>query len=74
MTRVSIIVALYRETEMVEQLLRQIARLRYPKTLIEVLLMIEEGDTATLNELDRLKLTNIITVHILPAGPIMTKP
>ena len=74
MTRVSIIVALYRETEMVEQLLRQIARLRYPKALIEVLLMIEEGDTATLNELDRLKLTNIITVHILPAGPIMTKP
>ena len=74
MTRVSIIIALYRETEMIEHLLRQIAKLRYPKAQLEVLLMIEDGDTATLSELDRHTLANIITVHILPAGPIMTKP
>ena len=38
MARVSIIIALYRETEMIEQLLHQIARLRYPKAQLDVLL------------------------------------
>ena len=74
MARVSIIIALYRETEMIEQLLHQIARLRYPKAQVDVLLIIEDDDTATLSALDRHILPNTISVHILPAGPIMTKP
>ena len=74
MVRVSIIIALYRETEMIEQLLHQIARLRYPKAQLDVLLIIEDDDTATLSALDRHILPNTISVHILPAGPIMTKP
>ena len=74
MVRVLIIIALYRETEMIEQLLHQIARLRYPKAQLDVLLIIEDDDTATLSALDRHILPNTISVHILPAGPIMTKP
>ena len=74
MVRVLIIIALYRETEMIEQLLHQIARLRYPKAQLDVLLIIKDDDTATLSALDSHILPNTISVHILPAGPIMTKP
>ena len=44
MARISFIFALYRETEMIEQLLLQITRLRHPKTQLDVLLMIEDDD------------------------------
>ena len=45
--RVSILIALYRETEMVDQLIKQIRCLAYPSSPIEVFLLTEQSDAET---------------------------
>ncbi|MGX6647300.1 glycosyltransferase [Maricaulaceae bacterium MS644] len=73
---VSVIVALYKEEAVVAGLMTHLARLDYPRDRLEVLLALEEGDTATLTAARAAARRATVRTHVLvvpPAGP-RTKP
>ena len=73
--RVSVIVPLYKETEIAGQLVERLARLTYPKSLLNVLLVLEEKDKLTQETLARTKLPHWMSVLEVPDdGTITTKP
>ncbi|GHG95841.1 glycosyltransferase [Pseudodonghicola xiamenensis] len=72
---VSVMIPLYREPEIAEALLARIARLSYPKALLEVLLVLEEHDTITRQALAGSHLPPWMRIVEVPAhGGLTTKP
>ena len=71
---VSIMVALYRESDIAARLVRRLARLDYPRDLMDVLLIVEEEDRLTRTALRRADLPGWIRVVVAPRGRIKTKP
>ena len=71
---VSIIVALYRESDIAGRLVRRLGRLDYPHDLLDVLLAVEEDDNVTLNALARTRLPPWMRVAVVPRGKVKTKP
>ena len=71
---VSIMVALYRESDIATRLVRRLARLDYPRDLLDVILIVEEDDKLTLSALRRSDLPAWIRVVVAPRGRIKTKP
>ncbi len=75
MPRVSVMVPLLKEREIAEQLVARLSQLTYPKSLLNVVLVLEEGDTLTRDTIARTKLPDWMTVIEVPeAGGITTKP
>lgn len=73
--RVSMLVPLLREREIAGALITRLSRLTYPKSLLDVMLVLEEGDTVTRETLARTKLPPWITVIEVPeANQLTTKP
>lgn len=73
--RISVIVPLYREKEIAAALLQRLSRLTYPKSLLEVLLVLEEKDEITRRALSDVRLPHWIRVVEVPdVGPPRTKP
>jgi len=72
--RVSVLVPLFRETEVATVLLARLARLRYPKALLEVILVLEETDTMTQHALSGTDLPPWIRMIVVPDGQPRTKP
>jgi hypothetical protein len=73
---VSVIVALYKEEAVVAGLMTQLARLDYPRDRVEILLALEDGDTATLAAARAAARRARVRTRVLvvpPAGP-RTKP
>ncbi|MEQ8434798.1 MAG: glycosyltransferase [Oceanicaulis sp.] len=73
---VSVIVALYKEEAVVAGLMTHLARLEYPRDRLEVLLALEDGDTATLAAARAAARRANVRTRVLvvpPAGP-QTKP
>ena len=72
--RVSLLIPLHDETEILEALLRHIGMLTYPETLLDVILIVEASDTLTRSHLETTDLPNWMRILIVPAGKITTKP
>lgn len=75
MPRVSILVPLLREREIAEQLIDRLSRLTYPKSLLEVVLVLEASDTLTRETIARTALPDWMRVVEVPdTGTLTTKP
>ena len=72
--KVSILVPLFRETEVLHALVARLSKLTYPKCLLDVLLVIEEADDTTQNMLARIDLPPWIRPVVVPDGQPRTKP
>ena len=73
--KVSVLVPLFRETEIAGHLIRRLGRLTYPKALLDVVLVLEEADELTRETLARTELPAWIRVAEVPAhGALTTKP
>ncbi len=70
----SVLVALYDEAEVVPGLVRALQRLDWPKTKLEIKLVCEADDSATLAALDALPLPWNMEVVRVPVGGPRTKP
>jgi glycosyltransferase XagB len=71
---VSIIVALYREGDIVARLVRRLARLDYPEELLDVILAVEAEDHVTRDALAAAELPRWMRVVVVPEGAVKTKP
>jgi cellulose synthase/poly-beta-1,6-N-acetylglucosamine synthase-like glycosyltransferase len=71
---VSIIVALYRESDIAGRLVRRLARLDYPVDLLDVILAVEAGDQLTIDALSRAELPPWMRIVLVPEGEVKTKP
>ncbi|NUH66148.1 glycosyltransferase [Sulfitobacter sp. S0837] len=73
--RVSVMVPLYKEQEIASALISRLSRLTYPKSLLQVVLVLEAGDEVTRETLNRTALPSWISLIEVPeAGQLRTKP
>ena len=70
----TVLVALYREAEIVPQLLSALSRIRWPRSKLEIKLVCEEDDAQTLGALSTLHLQPWVEIIKVPAGEPRTKP
>lgn len=71
---VSIIVALYKESDIAGRLVRRLSRLDYPHDLLDVLLAVEEDDHITRDALAQTQLPAWMRIVVVPRGQVKTKP
>ena len=72
--KVSILIPLYREKNIAAQLIANLEKLNYPRSHLEILLILERHDTQTQSCLEALKLPKWIHVINAARGTIKTKP
>lgn len=72
--RISVLVPLFRETEVATVLLKRLERLSYPKALLDVVLVLEETDTLTQEAIAASTLPHWMRVVVVPDGQPRTKP
>jgi cellulose synthase/poly-beta-1,6-N-acetylglucosamine synthase-like glycosyltransferase len=71
---VSILVPLFREEVMAGTLVKRLSRLTYPKSLLDVVLVLEAGDTTTRETLKATRLPPWMRTITVPPGEVTTKP
>ena len=71
---VSILVPLHREAAVLPRLIERLKRIDYPRELLEICLVLEEGDTETRDAARALRLPPWIRVIPVPDAPLKTKP
>ncbi len=73
--RVSILVPLYKEREIADDLIARLRRLTYPKALLDVILVLEERDDVTNEALRQIELPTWMRAIVVPdRGDLTTKP
>ena len=72
--KVSVLVPLFRETEIAHALVARLTQLTYPKCLLDVVLVLEEEDAMTQSTLAQIDLPSWIRVVVVPDGHPRTKP
>lgn len=72
--KMSILVPLLREEDIVDRLIKRMSRLVYPKELLEICLIYEEEDAATKNHLAKCRLPYWMKTIEVPADTLQTKP
>ena len=73
--KVSVLVPLLQENEIAGKLIQRLTRLTYPKSLLEVVLVLEESDTVTRETIARTQMPSWISVIEVPsANNLTTKP
>ncbi|SEL21966.1 Glycosyltransferase, catalytic subunit of cellulose synthase and poly-beta-1,6-N-acetylglucosamine synthase [Roseovarius azorensis] len=72
--KVSILVPLFRETEIAHALIARLSRLTYPKCLLDVVLVLEEEDELTRATLAAIDLPPWVRPVVVPDGKPRTKP
>ena len=72
--KISIMVSLFKESAIMNHLLANLRQLDYPKTLLQVILVMERDDITTAKTLSRTGLPPWITAINVPGGTINTKP
>ena len=70
----TVVVPLFREARMLEQVVRNLDALDYPRAKLDIKIMLEAGDTATLAAATRLALPVPYDIVVLPDGHPRTKP
>ncbi|PFG62391.1 cellulose synthase/poly-beta-1,6-N-acetylglucosamine synthase-like glycosyltransferase [Thioclava sp. ES.031] len=71
---ISMMVPLFRETDIAARLVERLGKLRYPRELLDVILVVEQTDAMTLAALSGADLPRWMRVVTVPDGPIKTKP
>ena len=71
---VSVMVALYRESNIAAKLTARLDQLDYPRELLDVLLVVEQEDQMTRNALNTSALPGWMRVVVVPDGAVKTKP
>jgi cellulose synthase/poly-beta-1,6-N-acetylglucosamine synthase-like glycosyltransferase len=71
---ISIIVALYRESDIAPRLVARLARLDYPQDRLDVILVVEADDQMTRDALAASELPPWMRVIMVPHGAVKTKP
>lgn len=72
---VSILVPLYKEREIANELIKRLQRLTYPKALLDVILVLEEKDDVTKDALRNVELPSWIrAIEVPQMGDLTTKP
>lgn len=71
---ISVLVPLFRETDIAGRLIARLGRLTYPRALTDILLVVEETDTETQAALAETDLPAWMRVVTVPQGPVQTKP
>lgn len=71
---VSVMVALYRESNIAAKLAARLDRLDYPRALLDILLVVEQEDHMTRNALNTSDLPGWMRVIVVPDGSVKTKP
>ncbi len=71
---VSVMVALYRESNIAAKLTARLDRLEYPRELLDILLVVEQEDQITRNALNAGDLPGWMRVIVVPDGTVKTKP
>ena len=71
---ISVMVPMYRESDIAARLVGRLAGLTYPRELTDILLVVEEGDSLTRDALAEATLPRWARVVVVPDGPIRTKP
>ena len=71
---VSVMVPLFDENDIAPRLIARLGRLDYPRELLDIVLVVEEADTRTLDALARVRLPAWMRTVLVPDGPIRTKP
>ncbi|KPP87526.1 MAG: glycosyltransferase [Rhodobacteraceae bacterium HLUCCO07] len=72
--KVSVLVPLFKETEIAQALVRRLGRLTYPKSLLDIVLVLEENDKLTRETIARCDLPAWMRVVEVPEGQPKTKP
>lgn len=72
--KVSILVPVFRETYIVERLIKRLSQLDYPKELLEIYLICEEEDESTQTRISHASKPDHIRMLVAPKGEIQTKP
>ncbi|MEM9349693.1 MAG: glycosyltransferase family 2 protein [Pseudomonadota bacterium] len=72
--RISIMVPLYKETQIAQHLIARLQRLNYPRERLEVLLVTESDDLTTLHTLAQTRLPHWMRQVSVPTGQVKTKP
>ena len=70
----TVVVALYREASVVEDLVKAIDALDYPKDKLDIKLVVERRDVETLGRIVELRLPSRYEVIVAPSGEPQTKP
>jgi len=70
----SILCPLYREAQVLPNFIESISRLNWPKDKLDVILLLEEDDTQTLDAVKSLELPGFIRTLIVPNSSPKTKP
>jgi cellulose synthase/poly-beta-1,6-N-acetylglucosamine synthase-like glycosyltransferase len=70
----TVVVALYREASVVEQLVKSIDAFDYPKGKLDIKLVVEQRDVETLGRIVELRLPARYEVVVAPTGKPQTKP
>ena len=71
---VSVMVALYRESDIAQRLIARLGKLDYPRDLLDILLVVEEDDQITRSTLARAGLPEWMRIITVPSGTVKTKP
>lgn len=71
---VSVMVPLYREPDIAARLVRRLGALRYPRELLDIILVVEEDDHLTRDALSRADLPHWMRVIPVPDSALRTKP
>jgi hypothetical protein len=70
----TIVIALYREARVVEDLIRALDELDYPRSKLDIKLVVEQRDPETISRLVSLGLPARYEIVVAPPGPPETKP
>jgi len=71
---VSVMVPLFREADIARTLVKRLSRLTYPKTLLDIVLVLEAEDSTTRDTIARTKLPPWMRTIVVPPGQVTTKP
>lgn len=71
---ISILVPMYNEPDIAPRLLRRLGKLDYPRGLLDVVLVLEQDDSATQDALAAATLPPWMRVLVVPDGTLRTKP
>ena len=72
--KVSVMVALYKESRILPRMVQRLSLLEYPRDLLEVILVVEADDHGLRAALAKTELPGWMRVVVVPDGPIKTKP
>ena len=71
---VSVMVPLFHETDIAARLVARLGQLRYPRELLDIVLVVEQEDSATHAALQSADLPRWMRIVTVPNGPLKTKP